>query len=254
MQNKISKTTLLLLFLTLQISGIAARNYWECDSHPKVICQKNQTCCKTLVNDPAHYDLITSYQCFEGINLVCCGSRGVCAEDEYCNPILSKCDKIKLIKENAEEKQKEEAAADELKTQISEGNIIKENKLNFLFDQEAANLESFVNSILNSNPTISNNKNKIINNNTNKKENEDLTKLEKDFLAQIPLEMEDLISFNYNKILESISPLLSEITDLNCTWRNLTKFASGFLHGLQIFESAYRNTTCEADIKKVAED
>ena len=236
MQNKTKKLALLLIFLIFQISAIAARNYWECETHPKVICQKSQTCCKKLINDPAHDKIITSYECFEGINQVCCGSRGVCAQDEYCNPILSKCEKIKLIIEK--EKQVE---GEELK---NNNNEIKENKLNFLFDQN-------INTNLIINSTI---KPEFIPNIENKELKKFESQFEKDYLPHIPLEKEDILSFNYNKILESIPFLIEEFNYLHWSWRNLTTFAGGFLKGLHIFESAYQNTTCAEDVKKVAED
>ena len=211
----------LLLIVLFQLSLIAARSYWECDTHPKVICQKSQTCCRKLINDPSHDQLITSFQCFEGINQICCGSTGVCAEDEYCNPISSKCEKINLLEELAE------------KTAIEEK---KKPKLDFLFTNEENTL--------------------IINSNNNK--NEEFKKLESEFENSLPnilLEMHDISRINYQKISESIPYLLQEFKDLKCcSLRNLTVFADGFMSGLKIFESAYRNSTCGADIKKVSED
>lgn len=205
----------LLLIVLFNLSSIYTRNYWECDTHPKVICQKTQTCCRKLTNDPANNELISTFQCFEGINQICCGSRGVCAEDEYCNPILSKCENIKSVKDLAE-KQVEE-------------NMIKEQRLDFLFENTQET-------------------------NTNQKSNNELEKLE-NALPNIPLEMDDLLRFDYPKIWESIPYLLQEFKDLKCcSFRNLTIFADGFMSGLRIFESAYRNTTCEEDIRQVTRD
>lgn len=245
MQYKTKKIAILILLALLQLSAIEARNYWECDTHPKVICQKTQTCCRILVNDPEHHELIPFFECFEGINQICCGSRGVCAEDEYCNPILSKCQKIKLFQEVADAKQqKEQSESQKIETFPQEN-----KKFDFLFDQK---------SIPNPSPNPEKNNIQEVKSELNKLESEftsvNNNNNDKNYLPNIPLEMDDLLSFNYDKILESVPLVLGEFSSLNCSWRNLTDFAGGFLHGLQIFEPAYRNTTCEEDVKRVEED
>jgi hypothetical protein len=96
---KNQKRITILITIIFQFIFINSKNYWECDTNYKVVCAQTQTCCKVISTDPSKNAIITSFECFEGKNTICCGSKGVCGKNEFCNPLLSKCQKLKISNE-----------------------------------------------------------------------------------------------------------------------------------------------------------
>jgi len=214
MYKKIRNITIT-IFLIYLISEIVSKNYWECETNPKVVCQKTQTCCKKLENDFVKNELITSFECFEGINKICCGNSGVCNDFEICNPILNKCEKNKTFKGLVEIKESEE----KIFVSFLEENVKK----------EIEKLEKI----------------------EKKKENEPI---DKDYFENLDFEIKDLLELDIQKLYQNLPMLLNKLKFLEYSRRNITEFFDGFLSGLTIFESAYRNTTCEQNIKQTISD
>jgi hypothetical protein len=202
------------------------KNYWECDTHPKVVCKNTQTCCKQLINDQKTHKLFTSYECFDGINKICCGDKGICKEDEYCNPNSNMCEKVNFTRDY-------KSGNFIANKNFEEDNLLKikyqnqiQNDFNSLFEKE--NSKTF----------------------SNKERPEYQFFQSKDIYINI----NDIINLNHEKILQNIPLIVSEFKSLNCNLRNFTIFMDGYMSGLSIFEKAYRNTTCENNIKKTISD
>lgn len=192
----------------LQFLLIKTRNFWECDTNSKVICQQTQTCCKVISNDLSKSIITTSFECFEGKNRICCGSKGTCDENEFCNLLLNKCQKIKITKD------------------LEAKNTEKGEKKNYLRLYQ---------------PNFGILKQKDLKGNQNKLELKTetiksvLNKIELIIIKKIPLIFDELKSIDFSKI-------------------NVPHFVDGFMAGLEIFESAYRNSTCAKTTRILIDD
>lgn len=202
----LSKIQIIAIFFTFlfQLILINSKNYWECYSNPKVICQQTQTCCKIVKKSPSKNSDFNSFECFEGQNKICCGSTGVCEADEFCNPLINKCQKLKFNTESKEKK--------------------PENKNQIMLYKPPRNLQIH-----------KNNKNEISLETTSK----------------VVIQLLD----NFEIFIKNDVPkTLYELRSIEISFANVPEFFDGFMSGLKIFESAYRNSTCAMQTQILIDD